>query len=514
MRFVRKVLCAVIKKANSNRQKPQILSLHICLEFFKSRRYFKLMPGKKAAKPINNIPYGKKGVLPATVANFERENLQKIEEKDIADYAKTKNNVNSAVITRRIEQRKDEVHQLDFDDVKKYLSLKIRDKEEKIQFYQNKLRDTRKEKEDLIAKFQIDQEKLKQAHEVELSQLTNNLKANLQRKEALATVAAMEIQLNREIADAEATLKREKAQQSQQTSQVLAEFYMLHVKQQKELKESVEYEKEKNRSMTSQHLEKTVIDMMKDIDDEIRKYSALVSKTKDIAEINSKLIKTNKQKNMEKNLLKQECDAAAEIINKNDLKIRRLVEELKMKDQKFIGITDDNFILEDAENDKNLNESKDDDITQAEDLKADEIDKEKINQIQPEDNTKPQTDRKALLYNFFDNSVNTLCESIVKILGILEPSHKNDYLSFHQVFNTFDGKKKELRFLMSKIGNLSFKVDDLYRLPDIGVEEVEGVDEKVTAKKIVEPQQKAILEFAQPIAYDEFPELIATHFFQ
>mgnify|MGYP007106005137 CR=1 FL=1 len=138
MRFVRKVLCAVIKKANSNRQKPQILSLHICLEFFKSRRYFKLMPGKKAAKPINNIPYGKKGVLPATVANFERENLQKIEEKDIADYAKTKNNVNSAVITRRIEQRKDEVHQLDFDDVKKYLSLKIRDKEEKIQFYQNK----------------------------------------------------------------------------------------------------------------------------------------------------------------------------------------------------------------------------------------------------------------------------------------------------------------------------------------------------------------------------------------
>ena len=67
---------------------------------------------------------------------------------------------------------------------------------------------------------------------------------------------------------------------------------------------------------------------------------------------------------------------------------------------------------------------------------------------------------------------------------------------------------------MSKLGNISFKVEDLYKLPDIGVEEVEGVDEKVTVKKIVEPQQKAIREFAQPIAYDEFPELIATHFFQ
>lgn len=480
------------------------------------------MPAKKAAKTINNIPYGKRGIIPATVANFQREKLEEINSKDISEYTQEKNNVSSAVIERRNEQKKNEIHQLDFEDVKKFLSLKIRDKEEKIQFYQKKLKETRKEKEDLMAKFQNDQEKLKQAHEVELSQLTNNLKANLQRKEALATVAAMEIQLNREIADAESTLKREKAQQSQQTSQVLAEFYMLHVKQQKELKESVEYEKAKNRSMTSQNLEKTVIDMMKDIDSEIRKYSSLVSKTKEIADMNTKLIETNRQKNMEKNILKQECDTATEIINKNDLRIRKLVEELKLKDQKFTGIvTDENSdIIEEAEDTENENqieekeEEEDNNFLNPENEKTEQVENKTSQKTQQEETPKPQTDRKTLLYNFFENSVNVLCESIVKILCILEPAHKNDYISFHQVFNSFEGRKKELRFLMSKLGNLSFKVEDLYRLPDIGVGEVEGVDEKVTVKKIVEPQQKAIREFAQPIASDEFPELIATHFFQ
>ena len=67
---------------------------------------------------------------------------------------------------------------------------------------------------------------------------------------------------------------------------------------------------------------------------------------------------------------------------------------------------------------------------------------------------------------------------------------------------------------MSKLGNISFQSEDMYKLPSVGINDVEGADEEVAAKKIIEPQRKAILEFAQPIADDELPELIATHFFQ
>ncbi|OHS94618.1 hypothetical protein TRFO_10993 [Tritrichomonas foetus] len=474
------------------------------------------MPAKKG--PVNAIPYGRKGIIPATCAQFEKNKLEKIETDEYSEYNISRNKVQTAVVKRRKEQNKNEKHQIDFDDVKKYLSLKIRDKEQKIKFYQNKLKDTRQEREDLITRLQAEQDQLKQSHEYELAQLTNTLKANKQKKDALATVAAMEIQLNREIAEAEATLKREKAQQSQQTSQALAEFYMLHMRQQRELKEGVEREKAKNRGMTSQNLEKTVIEMMRDIDSQIKEYSSLVMEARDIADVNSKLTKINKQKYMERDLLQQECDSCTEKINKNDMKIRKLVEELRAHDQKLSGGgLEAGDIIEEVEEapeeTNNQNSLKARDLQEEEKFQQQEQQQQQQQQQQVQDN-RPKVDREALLNKFFENAVNVLCNSVVIILGILDPSHKEDYTSFHDVFNTFEGKKKELRFLMSKLGNLSFISDDMYRLPAVGLEDVEGADEEIAAKKIVEPQQKAIREFAQPIAEDELPELIATHFFQ
>ena len=463
------------------------------------------MPAKRG--PITSIPYGKNGIIPATVVQFEKDKLVQLTEKENEDYVLAKNKVQDAVVERRKEQVKNDDHIKEFDDVKKYLSLKIRDKEQKIKFYQNKLKETRKAKENLITALKAEQEQLKQNHENEITQLNNVLKANKQRKEAMATVAAMEIQLNKEIHEAEATLQRERAQQRQQTSQALAEYYMLHMRQQKELKESVEREKAKNRNMTAQNLEKTVVEMMKDIDSEIKKYSTLVMEARDIADVNSKLSKINKQKYMERDLLQQESDATTIKINQNDMKIRKLVEELKAYDQKISGGgIQNNDIIEEVEETPQQ--------AVARELPEENENNEPVDEKPAIASQPPQVDRKALLDKFFDNSVNVLCDSVVKILGVLDPVHKQDYLSFHEVFTTFEGKKKELRFLMSKLGNISFQSEDMYKLPSVGINDVEGADEEVAAKKIIEPQRKAILEFAQPIADDELPELIATHFFQ
>ncbi|OHT02309.1 hypothetical protein TRFO_07119 [Tritrichomonas foetus] len=461
---------------------------------------------------VNSIPYGKKGIIPATVTKFEKEMLEKIDEKEIDDYSRSLLDVGDSTAARRDAQHKNEIHQLDFDEVKRYLTLKIRDKEQKHKFYQNKLKEIRQEREDLISKMQAEQDQLKQNHELELTQLTNTLKANKQRRDALATVAAMEIQLKREIDEAEQTLKREKAQQSQQTSQALAEFYMLHVRQQKELRDGVEREKAKNRGMTSENLEKTVIEMMKEIDAEIKKYTALVMEARDIADINSKFMKLNKQKYMERDLLQQESDEAVKKINKNDQKIRKLVEELKQYDQKMTnglgGSTTD--IIEEAEESKEAQATMSRAVQQQNNAQSDEQ-----SGIQNEGGSeKPYVDREALLNQFFHDSVRTLCNSVVKILTVYDPTHSQDYSSFHEVFNSFEGRKKELRFLMSKLGNLTFQAEDRYQFPPVGLEDVEGADEEITSKKIVEPQKKAILEFAEPIADDELPDLIATHFFQ
>lgn len=463
------------------------------------------MSKRKAARPVTEMPYGKKGLLPAFAMREEKKNLKAEDARLLQDLTAAKASCQQSTLERRAEQKKNADNQADFDDVKKYLTLKMRDKEQKIRFYQNKLKDTRQEREELLARLQAEHEQLKQAHELELTQLTNTLKANKQRREALATVAAMEIQLKREIEEAEQTLKREKAQQSQQLSSALAEYYSLHLRHEKELNEGIEREKAKNRAMTSENLERTVIEMMRDIDAEIKKYSAMVMEARDIADVNSKLMKLNKQRYMERDLLQQECDAAVDKIDKNDIIIRKLVEELKVYDQKFSSSIGTPAIMEEPEEHSEQN------------VQAREVPEEEEKHEEPEPEPEPQpepVDREAMLNKFFESSVDVLCKSVVKILGHLDPQHMNDYAAFHDVFNTFDGRKKELRFLMSKLGNLTFDTGDQYDLPQVGFTDVEGADEAVTAKKIVAPQRKAIMEFAEPIAADEFPDLIATHFFQ
>jgi hypothetical protein len=67
---------------------------------------------------------------------------------------------------------------------------------------------------------------------------------------------------------------------------------------------------------------------------------------------------------------------------------------------------------------------------------------------------------------------------------------------------------------MSKLGNLSFHPEAEQRMPEAVLPDVEGGDAEVATKQIVEPQRRAFMEFAEPVALHELPELIATHFFQ
>lgn len=463
------------------------------------------MGAKRARGPPVRIPYQRQK-LNGVVAHFEGELLGKVENRVAEEKEQEYVETHEATKARRVEQRKDQTHIADFDDVKRYLSLKIRDKEAKIRFYQNKLKDTRQEREDLLTRLQTEHDQLKQSHELELTQLTNTLKANKQRRDALATVAALEIQLKREIDEAESTLKREKAQQSQQTSNALAEYYQLHQRHKRELQEGIEREKAKNRGMTSENLERTVIEMMREIDTEIKKLGNMVMEARDIADVNSKFMKLNKQRYMERDLLQQECDVSVERISKNDLKIRKLVEELKLHDKHLSSSFSTTDILEEPE--------------EVEEQATEEQQETKARSIETEENAEDaetpvdHPDREQLLNKFFETAVDVLCHSLVKILGTLDPRHKEDYISFNDVFNSFDGQKKELRFLMSKLGNLTFTPDDTYKIPPVTLDEIEGADEEITAKKIIEPQKKAIMEFSQPISADEMPDLIATHFFQ
>jgi hypothetical protein len=71
-----------------------------------------------------------------------------------------------------------------------------------------------------------------------------------------------------------------------------------------------------------------------------------------------------------------------------------------------------------------------------------------------------EVDREVLLQNCFENSVAIRCRSVVAILAVLDPPHAEDYRTFPGVFESFEGRKKELRFLQSKLGNLSFDADD------------------------------------------------------
>jgi chromosome segregation ATPase len=459
------------------------------------------MPGRRARGPVNDIPYGRRGVAPAFVAKVESSDLQARNAILDQELAEAKKNTDKSTLSRRAEQRKNEQHQADFDEVRRYFLLKCRDKEQKIRFYQGKLKEARQEREDLLAKFHADFDQLSQAHKLELTQLANTLKASKQRRDALATVAALEIQLRREIEEAEQTLKRERAQQSQQLSSALADYYMLHVRHEKELADGVEREKAKNRKMTADHLEHTVIEMMRDIDSEIKRLSALVMEARRVADVNSQLMNLNKQKYMERDLLQRECDATIAKINKNDLKIRKLVEELKIQDQKLSSPEGEapEAIPEEVEEQPTSQEPKDPDPEQPPEAPAPVVD---------------GIDREIILQHFFETAVDVLCSAVVKILGMIDPGHAEDYEGFHKVFGSFEGRKKELRFLMSKLGNLSFQAEDELRAPTVGFADIEGVDQEVAAKRIVEPQKKAFLAFSEPIASDELPELIATHFFQ
>jgi chromosome segregation ATPase len=425
---------------------------------------------------------------------MERGNLEARNSILDGDLEDAKQGTNKSTVNRRCEQRKNEQHVADFEDVKRYLSLKIRDKQQKIQFYQDKLRETRQERENHLAKLQAEFDQLKQAHELEHTQLNNQLKASKQRRDALATVSALEIQLKREIEDAEQTLKREKAQQSQQLSLALADYYMLHVRHEKELSEGIQLEWAKNRRMMSEHLEHTVIAMMREIDSEIKKYSTLVLEARHTADVNSQLMKLNKQRCMERDLLQREADAQMAKIAKNDMKIRKLVEELRAQDQKLAP-------SESGPPEPIPEEREEPEVPPP------------TQEIIPEPSP-PIPDRERLLQQFFENAVDVLCNAIVKILGVVDPIHSDDYVSFHGVFRGFEGRKKELRFLMSKLGNVSFHQDEQNDIPEVGFTDIEGVDEDVAVKKIVEPQRKAFLAFGQPVGPDEFPDLIATHFFQ
>lgn len=103
----------------------------------------------------------------------------------------------------------------------------------------------------------------------------------------------------------------------------------------------------------------------------------------------------------------------------------------------------------------------------------------------------------------------------MECLEILDNKNLESYRQFHQNYENSENKEKELRFLMSKIGNLtSVKGDDFSPLPAIDLHEVEGTNQDVIQTRLIDPQHQAIFDFSEPIADDELPDLIATHFFQ
>jgi hypothetical protein len=108
----------------------------------------------------------------------------------------------SSTVARPEEEGKNERHQVNFEDVKPYLTLKVRDKEQKIRFYQSRLKDTRHGRE--IAGI------LRPAETVERAR-TFATHASAEGRDAQATMAAQEIE------------EAERAQQRQQLSVALAD---------------------------------------------------------------------------------------------------------------------------------------------------------------------------------------------------------------------------------------------------------------------------------------------------
>jgi hypothetical protein len=91
------------------------------------------MPAR--GRPVLEMPYGRKGIFPAFSAKVESHNLQLRNEELSRDLAAARSSCDESTVARREEIVRNERHQLEFEDVKRYLSLKIRDKERKIRFY-------------------------------------------------------------------------------------------------------------------------------------------------------------------------------------------------------------------------------------------------------------------------------------------------------------------------------------------------------------------------------------------
>ena len=469
------------------------------------------MPPRRAAKPITSIK--RTGELDQDYTIFENEYINDEIDDTEAKIAENIEVANQATIERREMQKKYEARLADKSDLTQYLQRKFKDKEEKKKIFERKLDETNKQHAKLEQDIQARLDKLRQSQDLELSQLTNILKANKVKRDSLATVAALENQLKREIAEAENTLKTEKQAQSVQMSNSMADYYNLFKRHERELAEGIEKEMQKNRGMTAENLERTVIEMMREKDAEKTRLANEVKQSKVIADMNTELMDKNKQLYMNRDLLQSECDSLQQRIMKNDATIRALVEELREHDQKITKEMENSNKEEEENNEKTEEEQNEQEASQKVTQSRALPPLPPVND-QKADSPKPKPDREQLLMSFFDDAVNTLCTSIVKILQVIDPNHSTDYMQFHDVFNDFEGRKKELRFLMSKLGNLTFTDTSDQLLPPIGLESIEGADEDYTMKNLVDPQNKAIQEFAGPIGDEEYPDLIATHFFQ
>lgn len=279
-----------------------------------------------------------------------------------------------------------------------------------------------------------------------------------------------------------------------QISKVNEEYFNLEQQHKTEMIEAVESEKEKARQMAEEHLTQTVVDMMKDIDIERKALSRSVNTARDIAQDNDELTKIHKQLAMEVQLLQQEHETMSKKVKKNDQTIRSLADKLKQEDQELTesSVVNERDIDQPDQNEESL-------ITEEE-----------------EDESEYPFQRQLRYYEQFSHdTVDVLCDAAVKCLDILDNKNIENYRIFHENYQDNAEKEKELRFLMSKIGNLSsVKGDDFTPLPPIDLSEVEGSNEEIVQTKLIDPQFKAIFDFAEPIADDEFPDLIATHFFQ
>jgi len=448
------------------------------------------MPPRRGPKPITQIK--RAGEMDVDYTVFEGTRIETDIEECKKEIIEAVNSAKAATIRRRIEVSKEFKRKGDFDDIISFLQGKTGKKYNRIHKCTQKLAQLKETKSALEIDHKTVLAQKKQSIELERVQLVNNRDMLRERLSTQASVAARENQLKREIAEAQQTFSVEKQQQSIQMSTALDDYYKLHRNHERELVDSVEREKQKNRGMTSENLEKTVIEMMREIESEKSELSNSVKKARAIAMKNTELMEKNKSLYMNRDLIQSECDTLMKAISSNDVTIKSLVEELKLHDQKIT------MELENAMTEVHSNSPPSEPSPEP---------------SPPQSPQERSVDRESMLNQFFEESVQVLCDSVVRILILLDSSHSSDYSQFHQVFNSFEGRKKELRFLMSKLGNITFINESGKLLPPISINDIEGADEVFTRKNLIDPQHKAIIEFAEPIRQNEFPSLLATHFF-